>query len=172
MNNIDISYVSANTLTFTKSGLAFGTNYSFRVRAAYNGIYSQYSNEQQVFLTPEPDPPSFTVQLISGSPDSVVITYAIDGFPGDSPIRYYIIYESDNELYNTESLITGTYVYSGLFIGSTYVFGVAAVNQNGYVSNYTTQTITIPALPPLSPPSAPHGFPMGKLLMKDQLLFY
>ena len=79
------------------------------------------------------------MQQISGS-TSVVIAYARDGFSGNSPIRNYVIYESDQVLSFDN---TGTYVYSDLFIGSTYVFGVVAVNQNGYVSNYTTQTITI-----------------------------
>ena len=75
-----------------------------------------------------------------GPGPSVEINYARDGFTGNSPIRYYIIYESDQVVSDDN---TGTYVYSGLYTGSTYVFGVAAVNQNSYVSNYTTQTITI-----------------------------
>ena len=139
MNNIDISYVSANTLAFTKSDLSFDTSYSFKVRAAYNGIYSQYSNEIIELIPPEPVPPIFNVQQISGS-TSVVIAYARDGFSGNSPIRNYVIYESDQVLSFDN---TGTYVYSDLFIGSTYVFGVVAVNQNGYESGYTNQTITI-----------------------------
>jgi hypothetical protein len=148
-NNVFIGQTpNGTTTTFTNTGLANGTTYSFYV-TAFNNLEGPGSNT--VSTTPFTNPGAPTsLSAISGN-QQVTLSWTASE-PNGSAIQYYRIYRNSIFLTNTPDAST-TFIVLGLTNGTSYSFYVTAFNNlEGGASN-TANSIPIGPPPTLASPT-------------------
>jgi hypothetical protein len=151
----EVQTTAANVTAARVSGLAAGTAYVFRVRAANAGGYSGYSNTVTV-TTPAPYPTTPAAPSgLSGkgvSPGTVQLTWT-DNSSNETSFRI----EKLNGGSYQEVLVVGanmtTAQVGGLNPGTSYSFRVRAANAVGYSSYSNVAAAASPLGTP--PPTAP-----------------
>lgn len=116
-------------------GLNSGTSYTFTV-AATNAYGSSSAISSAITPTTTPQPPAAVTATITDATAYVTITAPTN--IGGSPITSYSIYASGAGNTTTSSGATGTYLLSGLTIGTTYTFSVYSNSAIGTSINATT----------------------------------
>jgi len=147
--------VTSNTGGFTQTttgttatiiGLIAGTSYTFTVTATNSyGSSSATSNSITPITLPQ-NPASVTATITDAT---AYITITAPTNTGGSPITSYSIYpNSGSATLTTASGASGTYLLSGLTIGTTYTF---AVYSNSAIGSSVTATISAAATAALIP---------------------
>jgi titin len=160
---VEITNVPANSTTVKIGGLAAGTAYTFRVRAANSAGYSAYSNTASAttLATPPPTattapaaPSSLTAKAVSTS--EIQLTWK-DNSTNEGTFRIEVLFNGVYvEITNVPANST-TVKIGGLAAGTAYMFRVRAANSAGYsaYSNTATATTTRSSA---TPPASPTGF--------------
>lgn len=126
-------------MTFT--GLTYGVTYGFKV-VAYNSVgmgdYSPFSN----FIRPIRYPNAPTIGTVINSGTSAVVNWSAPTYiGGDTLLGYYVISEPATTTQNSSST---SITFTGLTIGTTYTYAVAAYNSAG-VSSYSSYSSSVVA---------------------------
>ena len=171
LNWTTVNDATETATTTTVGGLLNGTSYVFRV-AAVNDIGTGAYSSPSATVTPAavPGPPTAVTGTIGNT--QVVLSWVVPVSNGGMPIKDYLIqYSSDGGLnwtrVNDATETAATTTVGGLLNGTSYVFRVAAVNDNG------TGTYSRPSLPlvPMRPitvpgaPAAPSAFASGGIVV-------
>ena len=153
--------------SYSDTGLAPSTSYSYRVRA-YDGAgnNSGYSNidSDTTYAPPDLTPPT-PAPVLSGSAISstqIQLTWTASIDP-ESGIANYRVYR-DSILIATLGSAALTYVDSGLSPETAYTYRVDAVNGGGLITPSNTVSITTPAIPDTEPPVFIFNSPGSTLL--------
>ena len=162
--------VSTSTTTTVKA-LQNGTGYRLRVSAVDSqNVKSSWAYSPTVTPATVPGPPTAVIGTIGNT--QVILSWTTPVTNGGAPIKDYLIqYSSDGGLnwttVNDATETAATTTVGGLLNGTSYVFRVAAVNDNG------TGTYSRPSLPlvPMRPitvpgaPAAPSAFASGGIVV-------
>ena len=156
-----VSVGEPNTST-TALGLTNGTAYYFKMTAVdTSGNYSGYSLEASA--TPvNINPPAMPTGLIATAGDSSVIL--IWDANGEGDIAHYVVYQSTTpgftplpvDSVGTVVEPTTSITLSGLLIGTTYYFKIAAIDDGANKSVFSAEVSATPIN--INPPAAPGGF--------------
>jgi hypothetical protein len=122
-----IATTAANAVSYVATGLAAGTNYTFRVTAVATNVISAYSNTAQVLTRPTA-PPDLTAVAAS----STRINLRWTDVRGEA--SYRVERSTDGRNYTTVATLTAattTYSNTGLTAGTTYSYRIAALNASG-----------------------------------------
>jgi hypothetical protein len=148
--------VTGSTQTsYTVTGLANGTTYTFTVAATNSSGYGAESTPSNA-VTPAPPTVPGAPTGVTGAPrDSAVsLTWTAPSSDGGSAITSYRItpYIGNNAQtpVNTPSAATG-YTVTGLQNGTAYTFKVAATNAVGTGPDSAASAPVTPAIPPANP---------------------
>ena len=150
----ELGAVPADTTSFTATGLAPETSYTFRVKASSGGSDSAYSPELSV-STPSLSPPADPTGLSAAadSPTSVTLNWT-----DNSDDESGFVVEADDgsgfsELINLNPNVTA-FQATGLAPDTAYTFRVAAFNAGGSSAYSNTAGATTSSL---DAPAAPSG---------------
>ncbi|MCG7845260.1 MAG: leucine-rich repeat protein [Methanomassiliicoccales archaeon] len=142
---------SSTGLNYTDGGLTNGETYWYNVTAV-NGIGASLPSET-VSATPSPYPGSPTLTQAEAGLRNVSLTWTAPANNGSGPITGYQIYYADEAawtLYDTVDDLVFDQIVTGLTGGTTYHFGIKAVNADGssVMSNDLPATpYDVPAVP-------------------------
>ena len=134
----------ADTLSFTVTGLANNTTYTFRVRARHNTIIGAAS--AAVMTTPEGPPPA--PANLTAMPGTRQATLSWSAPPG--PITGYDYMQDSGgwQAIPDSNMNTLSFTATGLSDGATYIFRVRARNAHGDgMSSTPVSVITLPGAP-------------------------
>lgn len=156
--------IPANTLSYSDSGLAQNTTYSYHVVATDSSGHTATSNTASATTTPvpPPNPPTTVTDALSTTVNTDVnINWSAVNDP-NATISGYNVYRSGVKI-NTSGLVTGlSYTDTTAQPGSTYTYSVSSVDQYGNESATQTDAnpspITIPSANPAQPPTMPTAF--------------
>src|SRR5205814_737646 len=145
--------VGANTATYSDSGRAPNTTYTYRVRAVNFGGASAYSNEASAATLPLPPsaPSSLTAAPLSSSSMSLAWKDNADNETGFK-IERKNADGSFTQVGTTGTNVTG-YRDSGLLAGTAYTYQVRATNSGGDSPYSPEATGTTLPDPPNAPPN-------------------
>ena len=158
----EIATVSAPTVTYSNTGLAGGTAYSYTVRAVDSFATSPDSNTASATATTIPSAPTGAAATAGVNANTVSWTAPSNG--GSAITNYYVV-GNDGTTGNT----AGVSISIADTAGTSQYYNVYADNANGRsVASNNTNTVTTlapaffapPFFPPFFPPSffAPPGF--------------
>jgi predicted phage tail protein len=156
----EVQVLAAGSTQVQIIGLAPGTAYTFRVRAANTAGYSGYSNIASAITAAAPPPsavPGAPTSLSgwAASPTEVVLNW-VDHATNETAFRIERqVNGSFQEVMTVGANIASARV-SGLAAGSTYAFRVRASNAAGSSAYSNTATVVTPAPYPTAP-GAPAG---------------
>jgi chitodextrinase len=153
------------TTNFSSTGLAASTTYRFRVRAVdAAGNLSPYSTIVSATTQAGPDttPPSAPTGLTATAASPTQVTLAWTASTDNVGVTGYRVERCQGAgCTNFAQVGTPTatsYSDTGLSPSTTYRYRVRAVDAAGNLSAYSSiATVTTPAVPDTSPPSAPTG---------------
>ena len=157
-----VSQRAPNATSYTITGLAQATPYTFRVRAKNAVGYSTYSNEASATTqggTPPPPaalaaPSELTAVAVSGT--EVMLTWRDNSIDEDN----FLLERSTDGATFTQFNMRGADVTSfkvlSLSTGTTYTFRVRAKNATG-TSAYSNTAAATPGKTTANPPAAPVG---------------
>ena len=159
----EIATVSAPTVTYSNTGLAGGTAYSYTVRAVDSFATSPDSNTASATATTIPSAPTGAAATAGVNANTVSWTAPSNG--GSAITNYYVV-GNDGTTGNT----AGVSISIADTAGTSQYYNVYADNANGRsVASNNTNTVTTlapaffapPFFPPFFPPSffAPPFFP-------------
>jgi fibronectin type 3 domain-containing protein len=139
--------VAAGVTTFTNTGLAEATSYTYRVFAT-SASGDSIPSATQAVVTPPGAPTGLSAVVISGGQISLNWT------DHSAAAAYYVIQQSPNastgwvQVGTASGSSANSYAGTGPFAGSTtYFFRVAAYAANGGTSAFATTPATTPAFP-------------------------
>ena len=121
------------TTSFTATGLAAGTVYRFAVRAVDNAG-NRSASSAAVWGTTQraPDPPSVPTGLAVGTVTTSSVALSWNASTDSVGVAGYKVYRGSTLI----ATVTGTrYTVTGLAAGTTYSFGVRAMDVAGNLSN-------------------------------------
>lgn len=163
-NSGDITQTVYSTAPFVFPGLKSGKNYKFKIRArnqVYNSNFSSEFGPGPATTKPARTTSAGATDLADGGGASLSWTAPANG---GKPITSYLITPNIGQPVETGNVST-SYRFSGLTLGATYNFTVAARNQNGLGQASTTSNSIVitryvappppPPPPPLPPPPPP-----------------
>ena len=151
----EIATVSANTTSYTDTGLNPNTTYYYRVKAYNSFGESSYSNEAHATTPPEGTPPSAPSDLAAEatSPTEVSLSWTDNS---DNEDGFKIERKQEGGTFSVIATLppnTTTYTDTGLTPDTTYTYRVRAYNSFGY-SDYSNEAeVTTPSL--ITIPEAP-----------------
>ncbi|MFL6194003.1 MAG: fibronectin type III domain-containing protein [Thermoanaerobaculia bacterium] len=158
----EIQTLAAGAVTAKVAGLAAGTAYTFRVRAANAAGFSAYSNPVTTATQSPPPPPPSPVPAAPSNlagqatgPGDVTLTW-LDNSDNEASFRVERSINGVFQEIQTVGANVTTAQVSGLAAGSTHLFRVRAANGSGFSAYSNTATVVTPMTPPTaSPPAAP-----------------
>lgn len=148
-----INTTSANTVTYTDTGLNPGTTYYYKVRAiSAASLVSAYGNEvnSTTNLNPPAAPSNLSVQSFTSS--QVVLKWA-DNSDNETKFEIYRSTPTNSmySLLQTASANTTTFTDTGLSSSKTYFYKIKAINAGGsssYSAEISQTTLPDPPAPP------------------------
>jgi hypothetical protein len=146
-----IASVGADAVTYTDSGLAAATAYSYRVRAYNAGGYSAYTNTatattQAGGVTPPTAPTGLTATVVSATAINLAWTDASTTETGFKVER-----QTGTGAFGQIGTVAAnvvTYADTGLTAATAYTYQVRAYNSGGDSAYSSTASATTQALPP------------------------
>ncbi len=138
-----LTYISANTTTYTDTSALHNTEYYYRVRAYGNGAYSQYSNEAGATTQILSAPSNLTATALSGA--QIKLTWTDNS--SDETLFYIVRKTGVAGSYSTLTYVgtnTTTYTDTSALQNTEYYYRVWAYNNGGYslYSNEVSATAT------------------------------
>jgi len=144
-----------NCTSVTVSGLKYGTTYTVSVYAT-NGIGNGPTATSGPATT-NPGPPDPPTNVTASAPEpngTATVNWTLSGFDGGSPIRSYSVtaFGSSNNVVGTEEVCgqCASAEFDNLSDGSTYHFGMNAVNDYGSSPTVYSGSVTVPLVTSLS----------------------
>ena len=161
-NFAQIGSVSGSTLTFSNTGLAPSSGFSYRVRATDGaGNLGPYSNVSTATTLPDSTPPSAPASLSASAISSTRVDLSWSAATDDVAVTGYLVERCQGTGCSSFVQIaapagTGVaYSDTGVTAGNTYSYRVRATDATGNLGGYSpVATATTPA-PDTTPPSAP-----------------
>ena len=156
---------SVTTTTYSNTGLAAATSYSYRVRATdAAGNFSGYSNTATATTPAPPDttPPTAPAGLTAMAASPSQVNLAWTAATDTVGVTGYLVERCQGSgctaFAQIASVTTTTYSNTGLAAATSYSYRVRATDAAGNFSGYSnTATATTPAPPDTTPPTAPAG---------------
>lgn len=145
-----IATVGANVVTYSNTGLAAGTTYTYRVRSTNAAADSAYTNEAAVSTAVPAAPSGLQASAVSTSRIDLAWT---DNSNSETGFKIERKTDPGGSYAQIATAGAGVTAFSntGLALGTTYRYRVRAVNAVGN-SMYSNEAV---ALTPGSPPAAP-----------------
>ena len=141
--------------SYTDTGLAANTSYSYRVAAAYSSSgLSPYSNVVSATTQPLPPPAAPTkLAAVAASPSSINLSWTASTGPG---LTNYVVQRCRGAFCGNFMQIATpvgiTYSDTGLTANTSYSYRVQAANSSGKLSSYSNvASATTLAQPPTAP---------------------
>lgn len=134
-------YAASSDTSMTFTGLSYGVNYTFKV-AAYNalgvGSFSAFTN----VVRPIRYPNAPTIGTVTNSGTSSTVTWTAPSYIGGSVITGYSVVSNPATTTQTASASATSLSFTGLVLGTSYTFSVAAVNAAG-TSSYSSESESV-----------------------------
>ena len=150
----EVLTTASNVVSARVSGLAAGTSYVFRVRAANASGYSGYSNTATVTTPAAATVPAAPAKLAAKgiSADTIQLTWTDNSINETSFRIEKLVNGSYQEVYAVGANVTTAQI-GGLNPGTSYSFRVRAANTAGYssYSNAATASTLLGTPPPTAP---------------------
>ncbi len=159
-----LTTIPAGDTGYTDTGLAAGTEYTYRIRAANSLGNGEWSNEPSA--TPQGPPDEITdLAATSASATSISLTWTAPAANGAAITGYTLQRKTGTGTY--EDVATSTiavsatgYSDTGLTVGTEYTYRIRAANSLGdggwsNEASATTQAVAPPPPPPPPPPAPP-----------------
>jgi len=150
----EIATLSANTVSFSSTGLSASTTYYFRVRASNSAGYSGYSTASATTPSVQTTPPAAPSNLFANAISSSQINLTwTDQSSNEDGFRIERSTDGANfGLVTTVGANVTSYADTGRNAGTTYYYRVQAYNAGGN-SGYVAASTTTQAV--VAPPAAP-----------------
>ncbi len=145
---VQVATATANTVTIDDNGLAAGTTYYYRMRAANAYGSSAYTSEASATTGSTPTAPS----SLAGTPDSSVMQINLTWTDNAANETAYTVERklstdaTYTQIASTSANVT-SYSDSGVTTGLTYNYRVRGFNDYGFGSFSNVATVTAPAAP-------------------------
>lgn len=130
---------SSNSVSFT--GLSYGTSYTFSV-AAYNAAGTSSYSSNTASITPRTTPGTPTIGTANASGTSATVRWTAPTSTGGSTILGYYVVSSPAT--TTQSGSGTSMTFTGLTLGTSYTFTVAAYNIAG-TGSYSSSSNSVTA---------------------------
>jgi hypothetical protein len=146
-----------NLTSFVLTGLKSGKKYKYKVKAR-NAVYDSPDSSEfgPAIATTKPSAPTSVGATDLANSGGATISWVAPANGGSSITKYIVTPSSGIPFDNTSTTAT----VSGLTLGGSYTYTVAAVNANGTGPSSTpSNQITITAAPVVTPPSTGGGGP-------------
>jgi len=159
-NFTQIAAPAGTGTTFSDTGRAPATSYSYQVRAKdAAGNLSPYSNVATTTTLPDSTPPSAPSSLVATAVSGSRIDLTWTGSTDDVGVTGYLVERCSGPGCNSFTQIappTGTtYSDTGLTAGTSYSYRVRATDATGNLSGYSNVSTAITPAPDTQPPTAP-----------------
>ena len=150
-NFTQIKVLGANTRSYTNTGLAPATNYSYRVKAVNSGGSSGYSNQATVAtLTEPPEAPSALLASALSS-SSVQLNWMDNSLNEESFVVQRKTGSGNFAQIEVLGANTRSYTNSGLQAATSYTYRVNARNIGGSSAFSNNATVTTDGVSPAPP---------------------
>ena len=141
-----LATTNASTRTFTFTGLAVNTVYTFNITATNIAGSSSPAVVGVTTVFPVSSPRNASSSMTVTDVISSTITWDTPSSDGGAPITGYTITGSPDNLSGSTNASTRTFTFTGLTANTTYTFNIIATNISGN-SDVLTLTVTTPVSP-------------------------